>query len=342
MGSHGLDGGQVRHGGTDDVGAGKRANQHAVAIHHRRLLDALFSQQAACLVQLGARFHRYSALRGDAHHVQVDELGDALHEVLVVGHAVQHQRGIQHSGIAAADVLHDVAVGNEAHHAFARINHRHAAGLVGSQDLRHLADGVGVVHKVGLAVHGQVNRDMVVGLGGQAQGIHRRRRLLRSALVAHHREHDNQDGNHDKRREHERNAVARHGALKHGHVGEQKRRSCRKGNQNGGAKRSAHLVQRVLQRVRMLDNAVVQRVQAPGIQRRHDGLHANAQAGVHEDDERYRRVQREAYQAAPTDGGNGGTGDDNAARPQLVEQAAGEIAHNGAHHGARQHDKASA
>ena len=183
---------------------------------------------------------------------------------------------------------------------------------------------------------------MVVGLGGQAQGVHRRRRLLRSALVAHHREHDNQDGNHDKRSEDERDAVARHGALKHGHVGEQKRRSCRKGNQDGGAKRSAHLVQRVLQGIRMLDNAVVQRVQAPGVQRRHDGLHAHAQAGVHEDDERHRRVQRKAYQAAPTDGGNGGTGDDNAARPQLVEQAAGEIAHNGTHHGARQHDKASA
>ena len=90
----------------------------------------------------------------------------------------------------------------------------------------------------------------------------------------------------------------------------------------------------------MLDNAVVQRVDSPGVKRGDQRLHANAQAGVDNDDERYGRVEPEANQAAAADGRNQGAWDYNAANTQLVEQAAGEEAHDGTQHSAGQHDKA--
>ena len=90
----------------------------------------------------------------------------------------------------------------------------------------------------------------------------------------------------------------------------------------------------------MLDNTVVQRVDSPGVKRGDQRLHANAQAGVDNDDEGYGRVESEANQAAAADGRNQGAWDYDTANAQLIEQAASEEAHDGAQHSARQHDKA--
>lgn len=50
----------------------------SVFAYYRCFLDALFGKQAASFVKLRSAFNGNGTLGGNAHHVQVEQLGNAL------------------------------------------------------------------------------------------------------------------------------------------------------------------------------------------------------------------------------------------------------------------------
>ena len=115
-----------------------------------------------------------------------------MRERLRIGNLIEHVGRIE-DAIVATDVLHDVAIGNEANHHLVVVHDRNAARFIVDHDLRNLANGCGARNEVRLGVHRTRDRDLV-GILTRAELLHGHRRNVRIALaLVAHEEHDDDE-----------------------------------------------------------------------------------------------------------------------------------------------------
>ena len=265
-------------------------------MEHGDFLDALLGEQLESDFGVVERLDRDNALCGKTHDVKVKQAAQARPKVLVLDKR-KVIRAIGKVSRLVGKIPHNVAVGNESDHAASAIYHGNAAGLGSAHGIDCLAHGGILRHYVGLGIHNVRHQKRTVdasdslkrgeGHKGSGCGTHLRIRARSAAssgtcgsFLAVLLVHKDQNAQHNNNKKHahaaKRCVHARHRYNLGRCIGGGKKPAKRSQAYNKrGAHGYAHLIHGGRNGVSVLNHAIIQRINTPGVQRRIQELNAD-------------------------------------------------------------------